>query len=237
MEALEVTGRPGGAVAAPGTGTTGLPAGLALSLRGIEVWRGDYCVCTDLNVTVRPGQLLHLRGSNGAGKTSLIRVLAGLSHPEAGEVRLGDAAGPRDMTAYRAAICYVGHTDGVKRELTPVENLRIAACLSLKPSVRGPESALKQVGLAAHMHRLAAELSAGQRRRTALARLLVTDAAIWFLDEPLVSLDRTGAELVEGLIREHLGRGGITVLATHQPIELAGLEVVAVDLPQGSGAC
>lgn len=237
MDVLQVTGSPDGAVAAPGTGAAGLAAGAALSLRGIEVWRGDYCVCTDLNLTVRPGQLLHLRGSNGAGKTSLIRVLAGLSHPEAGEVRLGESAGPGNMTAYRAAICYVGHTDGVKRELTPVENLRLAACLSLRPSPRGAESALEQVGLGKHMHRLAGELSAGQRRRTALARLLVTEAAIWFLDEPLVSLDRTGAALVEGLIRHHLGRGGITVLATHQPIELEGLDVVAVDLPQGGGAC
>jgi len=236
MEALEVTGRSGRTVT-PETGTADPHAVASLSVHDLELWRGDYCVCTDLAATVRPGQLLHLRGGNGAGKTSLIRVLAGLALPEAGEVHLGAASARHDATAYRAAICYVGHTDGVKRELTPVENLRLAACLSLKRARRGPESALERVGLGAHMNRVCGELSAGQRRRTALARLLVTEVAIWFLDEPLVSLDRTAAALVEELIREHLDRGGIVVLATHQPIELAGLDVVAIDLPQGGGPC
>lgn len=235
MQALEVTGDRAGARA---TGTGMAPAGrraaASLSLDRLEIWRGDYCVCTDLSAIVTAGQLLHLRGGNGAGKTSLMRVLAGLALPETGEVRLGDN---HDMTAFRAAICYVGHSDGVKRELTPMENLRLTGSLALKPSPRGPAEALERVGLAAHRNRLAGELSAGQRRRTALARLLVTGAPVWFLDEPLVSLDRAGTELVETLIREHLECGGIVVLATHQPIGLDGLDVVAVNLPQeGRGA-
>ncbi|HYW75190.1 MAG TPA: cytochrome c biogenesis heme-transporting ATPase CcmA [Gammaproteobacteria bacterium] len=232
MEALEVVGR-SQENEAPHAGAAGRHARVSLSLHDLELWRGDYCVCTNLTTAVHSGQLLHLRGSNGAGKTSLIRVLAGLALAEAGEVRLGGEPTTQSMTAYRAVISYVGHSNGIKRELTPVENLRVTARLALNPSTSGPESALERVGLAAHMNRYCGELSAGQRRRTALARLLVTNAPIWFLDEPLVSLDYEGAGLVEELIREHLARGGITVLATHQPIDLKGLEVVAVDLPQG----
>lgn len=234
MEALDVVGRsnPG---TVPGRGTAGPHARASLSLRDLELWRGDHCVCTDLSVTVHPGQLLHLRGSNGAGKTSLIRVLAGLALAEAGAVLLGGNPVTRNMNAYRAVISYVGHSNGIKSELTPLENLRVSARLALQPSPRGLESALEQVGLGAHMNRLSGALSAGQRRRTALARLLVTNAPIWFLDEPLVSLDHAGAGLVEELIREHIGRGGIMVLATHQPIDLTGLDAVAVDLPQAGG--
>ena len=236
MEAVEVVGRSNRG-AAPDSGAAGFDVRDALSLHDLELWRGDYCVCTDLTVAAHPGQLLHLRGSNGAGKASLIRVLAGLALAEAGEVRFGGEPVTGNMTAYRAVVSYVGHSNGIKRELTPLENLRVTARLALKPSSSGPESALERVGLAAHVNRFSGELSAGQRRRTALARLLVTNAPIWFLDEPLVSLDHAGAGLVEELIREHLRRGGITVLATHQPIDLAGLDVVAVDLPQAGRAC
>lgn len=235
MEALEVVGRSQERMA-PDAGAADAHARVSLSVHDLELWRGDYCVCTDLAAEVHSGQLLHLRGSNGAGKTSLIRVLAGLALAEAGEVRLDGEPITQSMTRFRAVISYVGHSNGIKRELTPVENLRVTARLALNPSANGPESALERVGLSAHMNRYCGELSAGQRRRTALARLLVTNAPIWFLDEPLVSLDFEGAGLVEELIREHLQRGGITVLATHQPVDLTGLEVVAVDLPQGRGS-
>lgn len=231
-----MAGRPGrGATPWGGMARPGDMA--SLSTHDLEVWRGDYCVCTNLTIEARPGQLLHLRGGNGAGKTSLIRVLAGLAPPAAGEIGFAGRPVRADMGAFRAAISYVGHSNGIKGELTPMENLRVTASLAFKPSSEAPESALARVGLAAHAHRLSAELSAGQRRRTALARLLVADAPVWFLDEPLVSLDRDGAGLVEALIRAHLGGGGIAVLATHQPLDLAGLDVLELDLPQAGRAC
>lgn len=234
MEALEIVEHPQRSMS-PDADPRDLHGHVSLSMHDLELWRGDYCVCTGLTAAVNSGQLLHLRGSNGAGKTSLIRVLAGLALAEDGEIRFGGEPITGNMTAYRAVISYVGHSNGIKRELTPVENLRVTARLALNPSSSGPESALERVGLATRMNRYSGELSAGQRRRTALARLLVTNAPIWFLDEPLVSLDHEGAGLVEALIREHLGRGGITVLATHQPIDLTGLDVVPVDLPQAGG--
>lgn len=208
-----------------------------IGIHGLELWRGDYCVCSDLTFELRRGRLAHLRGENGAGKTSLIRALAGLVPPESGEIRFDGKPIHGNITAYRAAICYVGHSDGVKKELTPVENLRLCACL-VPGAVRwSPRAALERVGLAQHADRLCAELSAGQRRRTALARLLVSDAQLWLLDEPLVGLDLSGVRLVETLLREHLDGGGLAVIATHQAMDFGGLDVLPVDLPQRSGSC
>lgn len=212
------------------TAQTVAARGIAVS--ALELWRGEYCVCSDLSLRAGDGQLVHLRGPNGAGKTSLIRVLAGLALPENGEIRLDGGSILRDMNGWRAALCYVGHSDGVKRELTPYENLRLAARLLAGPEGADIHAALERVGMAAHAGRLCAELSAGQRRRTALARLLVACARIWLLDEPLVSLDHSGTGMLEGLLREHLHGGGIVVVATHQPIDFSGLDVVPVDLPQ-----
>lgn len=207
-----------------------------VAVRDLELWRGDYRVCHSLSLAAADGQLVHLRGANGAGKTSLLRALAGLAVPDGGEIRLDGRSVSRSMNHWRASICYVGHSDGIKRELTPYENLRLASRLLADPP-GNERAALKRVGLARHADRLCGELSAGQRRRVALARLVVSRARIWLLDEPLVSLDRSGAGLLEALLREHLEGGGIAVVATHQPIDFSGLDVVPVDLPQGSKLC
>lgn len=237
MSTLEAVDRL--AQAATGSADRADPAaGRGIAVSALELWRGAYCVCSDLSLHAGDGQLLHLRGPNGAGKTSLIRVLAGLSLPESGEIRLDGGPVLRDPNGWRAALCYVGHSDGVKRELTPYENLRLSARLLAQAPGADIHAALERVGMAAHTRRLCAELSAGQRRRTALARLLVSRARVWLLDEPLVSLDHAGTRLLEALLREHLQGGGIVVVATHQPIDFSGLDVVAVDLPQrGARPC
>lgn len=205
-----------------------------IAVLGLELWRGEYCVCGNLSLQAGDGQLVHLRGPNGAGKTSLIRVLAGLALADGGEIRLDGRSILRNLNGWRAALCYVGHSDGLKRELTPYENLRLSARLVAGGAAGDVRAALERVGMGAHAGRLCAELSAGQRRRTALARLLVSHARIWLLDEPLVSLDHAGTHLLEALLREHLRAGGIVVVATHQPIDFSGLDVVPVDLPQPS---
>ncbi len=238
MEALEaVDGRVDPTNGHENTVGEGTAARRGVAVRALELWRGDYCVCQRLSIVAGDGQLLHLRGGNGAGKTSLMRVFAGFVLPEAGEIHLDGRPILHSMNTWRAAICYVGHSDGVKRELTPYENLRFTARLLAGRSGSGEREALERVGMAAHADRLCGELSAGQRRRTALARLLVSNARIWLLDEPLVSLDYAGTQLVEMLLREHLGAGGIAVVATHQTIDFAGLDVVSVDLPQGGASC
>lgn len=222
-----------------GSGAEGLPrtAGSRIAVSNLELWRGEYCVCRDLTLSVTDGQLLHLRGANGAGKTSLLRVLAGLALADSGEIRFDGSPVTRNPNRWRGSLCYVGHSDGIKRELTPRENLRLASRLLAHASDEDIDVVLKRVGIANHADRLCAELSAGQRRRTALARLLVSRARIWLLDEPLVSLDAAGGQLLEQLLREQLNRGGIAAVATHQPIDFSGLDVVYVDLPQRDARC
>lgn len=237
METLQAANRLAGLPADLGRKEAGCAERHRIVVSGLEVWRGDYCVCRDLSLTANAGQLVHLRGTNGAGKTSLLRVLAGLALPDSGDIRFDGARVLGDMNRWRAALCYVGHSDGIKRELTPYENLRLAASLLDRAARGGERVALDRVGLTHCADRMCAELSAGQRRRTALARLLVSCARIWLLDEPLVSLDQTGTQLLETLLREHLRAEGTAVVATHQPIDFSGLDVVRIDLPQGHELC
>ncbi len=203
----------------------------ALVVSELEVWRGDYCVCSGWSARLEAGQTLHLRGGNGAGKTSLIRVFAGFALPESGDVRYGEAGESPRTVAYREHLRYVAHRDGIKRELSARENLRLSARLMADARADGVDTALERVGLGAFATRLVAELSAGQRRRLALARLLLGRARLWLLDEPLVSLDQAGVALVEKLVHEHLTAGGMAVIATHQPLAFGDLSVLGVDLP------
>lgn len=233
MGALETVGETG-AEAASRSGTASRDPGASLSLCNVELWRGDYCVCTDLTATVRPGQLLHLKGGNGAGKTSLIRVLAGLALPESGEVVYGERRYKPRSPTYREHLRYVAHRDGIKQELEASENLRLSARLLADRTDPGHvQAALERVGIGHLSVRRVGEMSAGQRRRLALARLLLGRGRLWLLDEPLVSLDVDGIALVEDLVREHLQTGGLAVIATHQPFSAEGLDVTVVDLPHG----
>ncbi len=204
-------------------------SGLVIS--DLEVWRGDYHVCAGWSARIEAEQLLRLRGGNGAGKTSLMRVLAGLALPECGAVGFGDAGHRPQSLAYRQDLRYVAHRDGVKPELTARENLRLTARLVADSSPAEVTAALERVGLGVLAARRAAELSAGQRRRLALARLLLGRSELWLLDEPLVGLDRAAVGLVTELIREQLARGGIVVIATHQTLPLAGVNACNLDLP------
>ncbi|MGH8183511.1 MAG: heme ABC exporter ATP-binding protein CcmA [Rhodanobacteraceae bacterium] len=201
-----------------------------LVISDLEVWRGDYCACAGWRARIAPGQLLRLGGGNGAGKTTLMRVFAGLALPESGTVYYGARAAPRSV-AYRECLRYVAHRDGVKPELSAQENLRLAARLAADSSPEETAAALRRVGLGSLGERRAAELSAGQRRRLALARLLLGKAGLWLLDEPLVGLDRSAVGLVAELMREHLAGGGIAVVATHQTLPLAGVDMLRCDLP------
>ena len=161
----------------------------------------------------------------------MIRVFAGFALPESGDVRYGEAGETPRTVAYRERLRYVAHRDGIKRELSARENLRLSARLMADARADGVDTALERVGLGAFAARLVAELSAGQRRRLALARLLLGRARLWLLDEPLVSLDQAGVTLVEKLVHEHLTSGGMAVIATHQPLAFGDLNVLGVDLP------
>jgi heme exporter protein A len=186
----------------------------------LECVRGDRSLFRALSFTLQPGALLHLLGRNGAGKTTLLRTLCGLTHPAAGEIRWqGEDA--RDLgDDYRRVIAYVGHANGLHGELTAVENLMLEPSLSANSARDAAERALTQVGLVAYRNFPAKILSQGQKRRLALARLLIADKPLWILDEPFSALDVSSVETMIRLLDAHLARGGLVVLTSHQELTL-----------------
>lgn len=186
-----------------------------LQARDLSSTRGDRLLFSGLSFDLESGGLLHIQGANGAGKTTLLRVLCGLIHPEAGAVYWRGAPVERDRDGFVQDIHYVGHLNGIKPELSPVENLRFAAALNAGASRGDPEQALEQVHLFGFEHEPARTLSAGQRRRIALARLLLSPARIWVLDEPFTALDVTGIGLLEAMVHRHVEAGGVIVMASH----------------------
>jgi len=192
-----------------------------LEATGLTCHRGERTLFSDLSLTVGTGDVVEVHGPNGAGKTTLLRVLAGLTLPTEGRVQWEGrevTGGARvDSERFRAELCFIGHSNGVKSELTPLENLRVWQALYETPSDDVLLDALDQTGLGGFDDVLALTLSAGQRRRVALARLLVTGARLWVLDEPLTSLDRDGIDWVESRIAHHAEGGGAVVYTSHQP--------------------
>jgi heme exporter protein A len=183
--------------------------------------RGNRPLFRELNFRLAPGGLLELRGPNGGGKTSLLRILCGLATPFEGEVRWNGTNIRTLREEYFASLAYVAHLNGVKDELTAIENLLAAGRVAGNEitSQQGEET-LEQVGLINQRHLPTRVLSAGQRRRLTLARLVAARAQLWLLDEILTSLDDSGVELVRTLITGHLGSGGCAIVATHQDLDL-----------------
>lgn len=184
--------------------------------------RGDRLLFREVNFCLASGGLLELRGPNGGGKTSLLRILCGLATPAAGEVRWNGANIRTLREEYFASLAYVAHLNGVKDELTALENLLVAGRVAGRElSKHEGEATLESVGLINQRHLPARVLSAGQRRRLTLARLLAARAKLWLLDEILTSLDDLGVDLVRKLITEHVGSGGLAIVATHQDLNLS----------------
>lgn len=179
-----------------------------LAVEGLSVARGGVPVLAGLSFAVPAGGALVLRGPNGAGKTTVLRTLAGLQPPLAGRILL-----PPEGAAYAA------HADGLKATLTARENLAFWAALH---GTDGVEAALEALALGPLAARPAGQLSAGQKRRLGLARLIVTGRPLWLLDEPTVSLDAGSAQLLAGLLGRHLAAGGAAVIATHVELGLPG---------------
>lgn len=202
-----------------------------LEAQNLGCIRGDRLLFRHLNFTVPPGAVLELRGANGSGKTSLLRILCGLANAAEGEVRWNGTDIRRVREEYLATIAYVGHQNGIKDELTTLENLLIAGRIGgheVKPE-QG-RSALDRVGLSKQDNLPTRFLSAGQRRRLALARLLAARATVWVLDEILASLDDAGMNLARELISAHGKRGGLAIVATHQTLNLSEVSLQEIDL-------
>src|SRR5215510_4471994 len=194
---------------------------MRLSGRGLRCVRGGREVFSDLDFESAAGAALAVTGPNGSGKTSLLRLIAGLLHPADGSIEL--AGGDSELTLPEQAH-YLGHRDALKPALSVLENLSFWRDF-LGGELFDANESLASVGLGHAAHLPAAYLSAGQRRRLSLARLLAVRRPIWLLDEPTAALDAAGQNLFAGLMRDHLARGGLIVAATHGPLGLAAREL------------
>ena len=181
--------------------------------------RNDRLLFEHLDIHLDAGQMLVVEGPNGCGKTSLLRILTGLRLADGGEVLWRQQPIDRLAGDYFEQVNYVGHHDGVKHELSCLENLRLARAMGV-PSSLDLDEVLEQVNLYAYGETEAGSLSAGQKRRLALARLLATDAMLWILDEPFTSLDKASMALFSGLFEQQLERQGVIVMTSHHDIAL-----------------
>lgn len=192
--------------------------------------RGERELFRKLSFTLERGQALHVRGINGSGKTTLLRVICGLSSADSG-TRLWCGEDVRDdPERFWAQLLYLGHKDSVSLELSPLENILFAQRLRGSPTACSAGQALERVMLGECRHASARVLSAGQRRRIALARLLVNDAAIWVLDEPLTALDHAGREVFATMLAEHCRAGGMAILTSHQELLLPSVAMSHLEL-------
>ena len=194
----------------------------ALEARDLAGSRGATSLFRGVSFGVTRGEWLALRGANGSGKTTLLRCVAGLTRPDAGEM-LWDGQRVRDSeSAFRAQFVYAGHAAGIKDDLSAAENLRDTLALRAAPAAEGAlREALARVGLDQRRHLPARRLSAGQRRRIGLARLVLDPAPLWLLDEPLTALDDEAERIFSGLLERHLARGGLALIATHHNVSPA----------------
>lgn len=201
-----------------------------ISARDLHLWRGERHVLRGLSVEAAPGDCVHLAGPNGSGKTTLLRVLAGLLTPEQGGVSWQGQPIAADRDAYAATISYLGHSDGLKPDFTARENLAFECGLRRVLEAGDIDAVLAQVGLSGAREQPARSLSAGQRRRLAMARVILSQAGLWLLDEPFTNLDTDGVQMLAGVIARHLDAGGAALIASHQPPIIPGHPARRVEL-------
>lgn len=196
-----------------------------LAVSDLACSRGDHPLFSGLSFQLEAGQLLQVQGENGRGKTSLLRTLCGFMAPVAGEIRWRGQLVAELGEDYRGQLLYLGHHNAIKDELSALENLQISAGLAgCALDESEAVAALRRMGLKGRELLPVKVLSQGQRRRVALARMLVADAPLWVLDEPLTALDVGAVGLIQELLGEHLARAGMVIFTTHQPLAVAGVE-------------
>lgn len=197
--------------------------------------RDERTLFSGLSFTVLPGEMVQIEGRNGAGKTSLLRILAGLSSPDAGEVRWQGVSTRRQRDVFHQELLYLGHQPGIKSVLTAFENLAFYLSVS-SSSTRGDAAAdaiyqaLENVGLLGYEDVTVAQMSAGQQRRVALARLWLSNAPLWILDEPLTAIDKQGVATLIALFEQHAEQGGMVLLTTHQDLQGVNRDVRKIRL-------
>ncbi|HEX5363658.1 MAG TPA: cytochrome c biogenesis heme-transporting ATPase CcmA [Gallionella sp.] len=202
-----------------------------LEVSNLACSRGDHRLFSGLSFTLHPGQIMQVQGENGSGKTSLLRTLCGFLMPDEGDI-VWNGGNIRELEEeYYAEMLYLGHLNAIKDELSALENLRISTGLAgAELDEKDAVAALRRLGLKGRELLPTKVLSQGQRRRVALARLLVSDARLWVLDEPLAALDVTAVALIQEVIAEHLARQGMVIFTTHQPLLVEGMEMRSLRL-------
>ncbi|ELO1777633.1 cytochrome c biogenesis heme-transporting ATPase CcmA [Vibrio fluvialis] len=188
-----------------------------LEVKNLTAIRDERVLFEGLSFTIQSGELVQIEGRNGTGKTTLLRIVTGLGDRDDGEIHWNNVNIEADRDSYHQELLFLGHQTGVKRELTALENLRFYQAVHAAGTQEADlYQALTQVGLAGREDVPVAQLSAGQQRRVALARLWLSRQKLWILDEPLTAIDKQGVKVLEALFLQHAEQGGIVVLTTHQ---------------------
>ncbi len=204
---------------------------MKLEAQKLQCTRGDRELFTDLSFKLESKQLMMLEGRNGSGKTTLLRTLCGLYLADEGEVLWNGVSIKKQDEVFRRELLYLGHLNGIKADLTALENLRINCQLANElVTDKKLMDALETIGLFAFEDFPCNQLSQGQKRRVALARLLVSKANLWILDEPFVALDVDAVELLQSIIAKHVENGGMVILTTHQEVPLTSGEIKRLSL-------
>lgn len=209
------------------------PSNALLSADKLTCIREERILFDELSFDICAGDIVQIEGQNGAGKTSLLRILAGLSVPYSGQVLLNHAQQAKNINKCREEfhqqLTYIGHNPGIKGEMSAQENLEFYLSLhGLDETIA--ESTLEKVNLTAFEDSLASHLSAGQHRRIALARLWQSNTPIWILDEPFTAIDKQGVKNLEALFVEHAQRGGCVILTSHQDLTISAANFRKIQL-------
>ncbi len=202
-----------------------------LEITNLACSRGDRQLFTGLNFSLEPGSLLYVEGRNGSGKSTLLRTICGLFLANSGEISWHGKSTRSLAEEYTQEVLYLGHHNGIKEDLTGLENLRISTILDGNDVAEDQIwAALKKMGLKGFEDLPTKVLSQGQKRRVALARLLLNSARLWILDEPFTALDVAAVDLLQTVISDHIDNGGIVILTTHQEVALTSGQIQRLEL-------
>ena len=197
-----------------------------LSVNNLSCQRGYNLLFENLSFELNSGEVLRISGQNGSGKTSLLKIIAGLNTPEMGSIEFDQ--NQSNSEKYQIETLYLGHYAALSSELSCIENLEYLTNLNTEILSPNFHSALKEVGLKNYEHELAGNLSAGQKRRIALSLLFISQSKVWLLDEPFTALDSHGIKIIENQIEKHCLNGGICILTTHQDSNIKNLREISL---------
>ena len=206
---------------------------IGLAVKSLTCERGYRELFNDLNFELSSGEILHIKGENGSGKTSLLRIIAGLALPVSGQISFAGYDCRKYRSEYNEQLAFLGHKLGIKLELSPVENIQSYCELGNACTQQDIFNVLSKVGLYGFEEMYCNQLSAGQKRRVALAQVILSDTKLWILDEPFTSLDVVGVEYFLQRIQQHVEQGGMVLLTTHQEVNLSNCTIKYLQLPGG----